>query len=162
MSKDIAFVAKQKLSVFLPKNLNRYTVQAGVLEDKPAAKPAEGTTRRPMGEVRKRKGQAQGVSLRDLMAKFNTSYNILLAPWRNPNNKEVAQVVDDIAKDLNHKGRWLARIKAGVQAVIRNPIKRKEYGSNTQATQKRKGFDWLFVQTGKLFENIKVEFLNRV
>lgn len=42
-----------------------------------------------------------------------------------------------------------------LQAVVRNPILRGEYGKNSKLTQRIKGFDRSMIDTGQLFKAIK-------
>ena len=42
-----------------------------------------------------------------------------------------------------------------LQAIVRNPILRGEYGPNGELTQKIKGFDRAMIDTGQLFKNLK-------
>jgi hypothetical protein len=47
------------------------------------------------------------------------------------------------------------------QAIIRNPILRGDYGSNSALTRKIKGFDRFMFDTGQLFQSIKAKVLKR-
>lgn len=42
-----------------------------------------------------------------------------------------------------------------IQAIVRNPILRGDYGSNTTKTQRIKGFDRKMIDTAQLFKSIK-------
>jgi hypothetical protein len=42
-----------------------------------------------------------------------------------------------------------------LQAIVRNPILKHQYGPNTSATADAKGFDRHLFDTGKMFKSIK-------
>lgn len=74
-------------------------------------------------------------------------------------NKDLTRAIKtlfDIKNSLQSRTR---RIENAFQALYRNRIARREFGNNTKARAKQKGFDWLFVSTGQLFRNIKAKVL---
>lgn len=155
---NLSFTAKQSLPKMLFKQVSKYNAEIGILEDGPAAKwKKEPKTLRGVGTVNRIAGNSKK-TLREVMTVFNLKYNLLLAPFRNKNNKEVLRVVDDIARDLKKGGNG-NRVRNGLQAAVRNPISRKEYGDNSAKWAKAKGFNFLFVNTGRLFRSIKVRFI---
>jgi hypothetical protein len=48
-----------------------------------------------------------------------------------------------------------------IQAIVRNPILRGDYGRNNLFTQKVKGFNRLMIDTGQFFNNIKARVFKR-
>jgi hypothetical protein len=44
-----------------------------------------------------------------------------------------------------------------LQAIVRNPILKGEYGRNSRLTQKIKGFNRYMIDTAQLFKNIKAD-----
>lgn len=47
------------------------------------------------------------------------------------------------------------------QAIVRNPILRKDYGNNSKATAEYKGFDRHLFDTGQMFKNILARLKSR-
>ena len=159
--KDIDFKIDD-LGRFVQKDLDKYESEVGILEDKPAAKWKGPQRTLYGGPANKQAGQNKETTLRALMSKFNTTYNILLAPWRLPNNKDVLNVVKKMADDIAKGGALKNDFINAMQAVVRNPILRGDYGENTKETEKAKGFNRLMINTGKFFSNIKVRFTKHV
>jgi hypothetical protein len=51
----------------------------------------------------------------------------------------------------------MKRVQNLLQAVIRNPILRGDYGRNAMSTARNKGFNRLFIDTGQFFRAIKAK-----
>lgn len=159
--KDIDFKIDD-LGRFIQKDLDKYESEIGILEDKPAAKWKGPQRTLYGGPANKQAGQNKETTLRALMAKFNNTYNILLAPWQSAENKDVLRVIDRMVADINKGGKMKQSFLNAMQAVVRNPILRGDYGDNTKATEATKGFNRLMINTGKFFSNIKVRFTKHV
>lgn len=159
--KDIDFKIDD-LGLFIQKQLDKYESEAGILEDKPAAKWKDPQRTFYGGPANRQAGQNKETTLRALMAKFNATYNILLAPWQSAENKDVLVVVKKMAEDIAKGGRLKNDFINAMQAVVRNPILRGDYGDNTKETEKTKGFNRLMINTGKFFSNIKVRLTKHV
>ena len=159
--KDIEFKVDD-LGRFIQKDLDKYESEVGILEDKPAAKWKGPIRTLYGGKANRQAGQNKETTLRALMAKFNTTYNILLAPWKSAENKDVLNVIDKMTADMNKGGKLKQSFINAMQAVVRNPILRGDYGKNTKETQATKGFNRLMINTGKFFSNIKVRLTKHV
>lgn len=159
---DISFQASQSLHNFLQAKMRRYDVMIGVLEDGPSAKWKKEQKSLAGGPANKVAGRNKEVTLRALMAKWNAVYNLLLAPWRKADNKEVVEVIGRMAADMGTSGRQKQAFLSAVQAAVRNPITRGDYGKNSPEWAKAKGFNRLLINTGTLFNNIKARFKNYV
>lgn len=96
---------------------------------------------------------------RYLRKKFNKNFYTI--PFRNPKNKEILRVVKlviDLA--INEKG-TIKMLTNAVQAIVRNPILRGDYGRNTLRAQRNKGFNRLFIDTAQFFNNIKARVFKK-
>lgn len=98
-------------------------------------------------------------NIREVFAKLNLRYQLLLAPWRNANSKEQVQVAKELVNSLNAGGKPTNAMRNAIQAVIRGPIQRGEYGNNSKGWAAIKGFNRLLINTGTLFRAIKARFL---
>lgn len=156
---DLQFYATQSLSNFLNRQVGKRTLEAGILEDRPAAKFKRERAGDLAGGPRNKMAGNSSVNLRQLMAVFEQKYNILLAPWRNPSTRRLRHLlVNELVRDMASWGRNGQRLLNAAQAVIRNPLARGEYGENSRTTAARKGFNRLMINTGRLFNAIKVRF----
>lgn len=156
---DARFVPVESLNKFVNKKLKKLDVNVGVLVDGPAAKWKREQAAVPLagGPHNKIAGNAT-TSLREVMDKMVVRFNILLAPWKNRNNQEAREVTSALIDELNHGAPKRNRLPNAVQAVIRNPITRQEYGDNTQGWAMKKGFNRLMINTGRLFRAIVARF----
>ncbi len=159
---DVKFQAVERLNSFLSKRLGKYEVEVGLLEDAPAAKWKKERKRLAGGPANKEAGSDKNTTLREVFAHWAQVYNLLLAPLRAEGNKDVVEVIGRMVADLVTLGRQKQQFLNAVQALIRNPISRGDYGKNSKEWAKAKGFNRLLINTGKMFKNIKARFKNRV
>lgn len=157
---NLQFYRNTALTNFLNRQIGKRTLEAGILEDRPAALfKRERAGDLAGGKRNKTAGNSKNVTLRQLMMKFEVAYNILLAPWRSPTTREERSVlINELTRDMASRQHNDRRLLNAAQAVIRNPIARGEYGQNTPQTAKAKGFNRLLINTGRFFNTIKVRF----
>ena len=156
---DLEFLVKENLTPFLAKDLERFTAQAGILADGPEKKWKRERKNFYGGPANKIAGVDTKSSIREVFAKLNLRYQLLLAPWRNANSKEQVQVAKELVNSLNAGGKPTNAMRNAIQAVIRGPIQRGEYGNNSKGWAAIKGFNRLMINTGTLFRAIKARFL---
>ena len=152
-SKDIA----KKMT----KRIGNYNFEVGILSDAPKKMPKKGATKSYAGLIISATGVAsKKISLAEVARYTDRRFKWLKRPFKLKENKDVGKVVKEIALQVfgkaspNNK-----RLENAVQAVIRNPILRGDYGSNATSTIKRKGFDKLGIWTGQMFKAIKAKRL---
>lgn len=150
--------------------VERYEFEVGVLSDKPHRLPVEhGLFETPQlgsyagGPVRKATRQAGELSTAQVLVANmkRLNINILQRPFQEENS--------DILKFVKAFMLWVTskpntpkkRIENLLQAVVRNPILRQEYGTNRSATADAKGFDRHLMDTGQMFKAI-IARANRV
>ncbi|HDM8140697.1 TPA: hypothetical protein P0E12_004987 [Vibrio harveyi] len=153
--------------------LERQSVTVGVLDpDKRAAKPdmSKGLTRMSSADAQqglggssiprryiKRGGNKKAPTLRRLAFWLDKDRGIFSSVLMNPKNEQLIKLAQEFAI-VNKTPQDEARLEKIARALVRNPILRGDYGSNSPDTKKRKGFDHFGIQTGTLFNNIKAKY----
>lgn len=147
--------------------LEKYEFQVGVLEDKvhkEAEPPGKGISSYAGGPARKASNKNSGMTIsevsKDLRAR--TGINIFTQPFFAKKNKDIVNFVKEYF-DLCAGRTQKKRVENLLQAIIRNPILRGDYGKNSPQTAKTKGFNRFMIDTAQLFRAItsKVK-VNRV
>lgn len=182
MSATVQFVFHTMPSKKLQKIVSQYQMQVGVLpEDAPRAHypavelnlwgiegkkangkvvsnpfksfPAGGTARRidqsaePDGTIGEIFAKAQAA----------TGINLLSEPLNRGESKDLMKLLGEFFRIIGDSKKPVKRLRNAVQALIRNPITRGDYGKNRKGTSEVKGFDTMFVDTGQLFNAIKAK-----
>lgn len=152
---------KKKLSG----KINRFEFEVGVLENKPHNEPQDhGRFEEPKltsyagGPVRKQSRQKSekdtGEILVENMKRLNI--NLLLRPFQETSSDILKFTKAFLSYALDGKS-GLKRVENLLQAVVRNPILKKEYGQNKAPTADAKGFDRHLFDTGQMFKAIKAK-----
>lgn len=140
-----------------------FNFEVGVLEDKPHRNPVEhGLYEDPKlasyagGPIRQATRQngpmTTGAILRENMQRLNI--NILAKPFQE-RSSEILKFTEAFLKLVTKRGMSIKRIENLLQAVVRNPILRQEYGKNKSQTADNKGFDRHLFDTGQMFKAIR-------
>lgn len=143
--------------------INKFEFEVGVLDDKPHFEPLE----TPMfgeaplknyagGPARKQSRKpgplTTGQVLVENMKRLNI--NILQRPFQE-RNSDILKFTDYFLKlALKRPGITVKRVENLLQAIVRNPILRQEYGGNSSATADAKGFDRHLIDTAQMFKAI--------
>lgn len=152
----------------LQKQVGRYAVEVGVLEEKPHMNPVEhGLFEEPLlksyagGPVRRTSRVPGPNTIGDVLVQNmeRLNINILLRPFQEKNS--------DILKFTNYFLKYIVgglgasqkRVENLVQAIVRNPILKQEYGPNSPQTADAKGFNRHLFDTGQVFKNIKARIV---
>ena len=154
-------IETKNISKKIAKKIGNYNFEVGILNDTPKKMAKKGVTKTYAGMQIAADGRASNkVSLAQVAKYTDNRFKWLKKPFKLKNNKEVLAVVQEIAaqafgkKSANNK-----RLENAVQAVIRNPILRGDYGKNAPATVKQKGFNKLGIWTAQMFKAIKAKRL---
>lgn len=148
----------------------RYEFEVGVLNDAPHKEAKRGERGKggsdvkssyAGGPIRKKSSVDSGLSISEVGASFRetTGINYLTEPFKNKSS--------DILKFTNGFFNYVfgksteRRLTNLLQAIVRNPMLKGGYGSNSSITQKIKGFDRLGVDTAQLFKAIKARVRTR-
>lgn len=146
----------------LQSRIEGYEFEVGVLDPKPHRDPIEtprfqtpslgeyagGPVRRAS---RKTSGQSTGDVLVSNMERLNI--NLLLRPFQDQSadiNKFTKAFLQSAVAQKSMK-----RVENLLQAIVRNPILRGEYGSNKAHTADAKGFDRHLIDTAQMFKAIR-------
>jgi hypothetical protein len=144
----------------------KYEFEVGILEDKPYRKPLRGErglkgkdvlSNYAGGPVRKasRKASDKMISEVSKENRERLGFNYLSKPFEN-RSSDIIKFTDaffDYAFGRTEE----ARLRNLLQAIVRNPILKGEYGRNSRLTQKIKGFNRYMIDTAQLFKNIKAD-----
>lgn len=141
----------------------KYEFEVGILTDKPHKKPLPKSSGLKVlygGPARQISSKPSGLSVAQV-SNFNRRKKDYL---RRPFKKRSS----DIIKFSNHffkvcfgKG-MTNRLVNYLQAIVRNPILRGDYGPNKPSTVRNKGFNRYMIDTGQLFNSIKAKVIKRV
>ncbi len=85
----------------------------------------------------------------------HTGINFYTRPLRLKNNQDLLKFTRNFVQLFMRGGASKKRVENLLQAVVRNPILRGDYGKNSAAGARAKGFNRFMIDTGQLFKNIK-------
>jgi hypothetical protein len=132
--------------------LEKYDFEVGILQDKAHKHAKYGTIRSFAGGPARKVGSTSSNNISDISKFFRKRTNYLRAPFERKSDA-IIKLSREILKFA--LGRSEAkRVRNMMQAIVRNPILRRDYGPNSMATVKIKGFDRFGIDTGQFFKNI--------
>lgn len=142
----------------------KYDFQVGVLEDAPYKTAQRGErgkkgqdvlTQYAGGPVRKKTRKESGMMISDVSKenRERLGFNYLSEPFKKK-NADVIKFTREFFK-LAFGRSQKRRAENLLQAVVRNPILRGDYGPNSALTKKIKGFDRAMIDTAQLFKSLK-------
>ncbi len=145
--------AKQAKGVF-----EKYDFQVGVLQDKShklAEPKSKGLKSYAGGLARKISSRSSGMTISEVSEDLRkrTGINFYTRPFSSKKNKDILNFVKSFF-DLSMGRTEKRRTENLLQAIVRNPILRGDYGRNTAATAKTKGFNRFMIDTAQLFKAI--------
>lgn len=162
----------QGLDKFISGQLDKYQFDVGILENKqhfaPARKLVGYKNGKPVYEKSwynyagiklLKAGNRLDGTLFGIARELDDAFKWLRKPFALSTNKDLLAVINTIVDELNGKENKRRLINA-IQAVVRNPILRGDYGRNSKKTAKEKGFNKLMMSTGQFFKNIKARLRN--
>lgn len=145
---------------------DRYSFRVGVLTDRPHKLPKTGPGNLKSfhgGKARKKSTKATiSTGLVSWKLKKFLGFDFYRKPFTRAHKKsaEILKLFRDVTKFGAGKTRDAAvtrRVENSLQAVVRNPFLRGDYGRNTRKWAKIKGFNKLGIDTGQLFDAIKAK-----
>lgn len=151
------------------KAYEEWEFEVGILDDKPHFEPLDvqitddGKRVTPElknyagGPVRKTSRVKSELSTGQIFIKNQErlNRNLLLEPFADNNSAPIKKFMNGFLRMAILKNVSAKRVENLLQAVVRNPILRLEYGSNSATTADMKGFDRLMFDTGQMFKAIK-------
>ena len=144
----------------------KYEFEVGVLEDKPHRVPRRGARGLKGadvlglyagGPVRKASRQRSDLTVAEVSAenRKRLGFNYLARPFKKRSD-DIIKFSNEFFKIVFGKSEK-RRAENLLQAIVRNPILRGDYGGNSELTQKIKGFDRGMIDTAQLFKAIKAK-----
>lgn len=150
----------------LSRVINNYEFQVGVLNDKPHYLPkAEDGKAGPAGNLKTYAGgpatqqslRSSGKTTAQILVDnmYRLGRNILLEPFE----KTSSDIIKFTNAFLNMAiaKRSPKRVENLLQAIVRNPILKQEYGSNKAQTARAKGFNRHLIDTAQMFRAIRAK-----
>ncbi|MHA2782593.1 hypothetical protein [Vibrio harveyi] len=161
------------------KDFNSHHIRIGVLDDNKTArrpdrnKPLKSFQGKSASRVMVGAKGRTNLKMTKLAEYLDERYRVFSDAEKNFKNQDVVRVTNELVKMLNSdqvSPELIRRIESAARALIRNPIMRKDFGSNSQKTVKGgvgynghkvegKGFDWPMVDTGSFFNSIKAIYV---
>jgi hypothetical protein len=145
---------------------DRFRMEVGVLNDGPHKLPKErppgaenfnaNLTTYAGGPVRKL-GKPSGVTIAEVSAKNRErlGFNYLTEPFHRKGDPILKFANAFFRMAAGRAGSMKKRVENLLQAIVRNPILRGEYGRQARSTTREKGFYRPMIDTGQLFKAIK-------
>lgn len=144
----------------------KYDFRVGVLDDgpyreakrgEPGLKGQDVISQYAGGPVRKKTRSDSGLLISDVSRenRERLGVNYLSEPFKGKgNNSDLIKFTKEFFK-LAFGRSEKKRCENMLQAIVRNPILRGEYGTNSETTQKIKGFNRPMIDTAQLFRALK-------
>lgn len=141
----------------------RFDMQVGVFSDADHKEPKEkdgpledNLSYYAGGPTRKKGRESSGKTLQEVSESFrrNVGINYLVEPFKK-RTSDIIKFSNAFFKFASQDGKQGKRVENLLQAIVRNPILRGDYGPNSAVTKAIKGFDRYGIDTGQLFKNIK-------
>lgn len=157
-----------KLSPKFKKNVEgkfgQYTFEVGVLEDGPHKDPRRGQRGQggrdvlstyAGGPIRKKGRTESGKTISEVSAALRErlGVNYLIAPFHE-HSADIIKFTKTFFMLCFGKSEP-KRAENLLQAIVRNPMLRGDYGHNSATTKKIKGFDRMTLDTAQLFKSIR-------
>lgn len=133
-----------------------YDFEVGVLNDKPHYKADYNETKSfAGGPVLKTSRVASELSTGQILVKNmeRTGIDFLRKPLQETNS-DIQKFTTQFLRFIFTKGMSIKRVENLLQAIVRNPILRLEYGNNIGITADAKGFNRHLFGTGQMFKAI--------
>jgi hypothetical protein len=152
-------VLGKKFKNVLKSKIEDYSFEVGILKDKKRREPIsydlEGfnALKNLYGGTARKTGKQSKTMMSEVSKKWRQKENYLQEPFKLKSNKDVLLFVNNFMRVITDKSRP-NRLKNLVQAIIRNPILRGDYGSNSFYAVERKGFNRYMIDTGQFFKAI--------
>lgn len=139
----------------------KYEFQVGILQDadhKKAMDAAAGLKSYAGGPSRKASNQSSGKTISEVSEDLRKriGVNFYIHPFSSKKNQDVLNFVKSFFELCTGRTQS-TRAENLLQAIVRNPILRGDYGKNTAQTVKIKGFNRFMIDTGQLFRAIRAK-----
>lgn len=151
---------KNDITKKIARRVGNYNFEVGILNNEKKRLAKTGSSKSFAGMKISASGKTSKdkslVEVAGILEKYYFKW--LRAPFKLAQNEDVGRVVKEMSRQIFGKSSIdNKKLENAVQAVIRNPILRGDYGNNKQSVIKRKGFDKLGISTGQFFKAIKAK-----
>lgn len=138
--------------------IEAYEFEVGILNDKARFEPTDELREYAGGPVLKQSRQKSDLTNADVLKLNSERLNIdlLARPFREESS-EINRFVKAFLQMATGSKVAIKRVENLLQAVVRNPILRLEYGENSNSTADLKGFNRHLFATGQMFKSILVK-----
>lgn len=142
----------------------KYEFEVGVLDDGPHYKAKRGKVgakgqdilkQYAGGPARQQTRQSSGLTIAEVSKSLRDAlgFNYILKPFESKQNADIIRFSKEFFK-LVFGRTQKKRCENLLQAIVRNPMLRGDYGHNSPLTKKIKGFDRKTIDTAQLFKGI--------
>lgn len=150
--------------------IEAYTFDVGILKDGPHKRPRIGArgkkgqdvqTSYAGGPIRKKSTRDSGQNISDVSRenRERLGFNYLTVPFKDKSS-DVMRFTKRFFEVVTGRSQP-KRLENLLQAIVRNPILRGDYGSNSAKTKKIKGFDRFMIDTAQLFKAITARVVKK-
>lgn len=149
----------------MSRQVEGFQFEVGVLKDRTHAKAERGNIKNYAG------GPARKISRENAKASIGEVliYNmkrlnkdLLREPFREKSSDIMKFTREFLKLAFRYKGVNTRRVENLLQAVVRNPILKLEYGQNNQRQSRVKGFNRHLFDTAQMFKAIRARVIKRV
>lgn len=136
----------------------QYNFDVGILQDKIHKNPlpAKKGLKVFAGGPARKTGTKAGPLISEISEELRSKVgNFYTEPFQSGSktNRDIRRLIKNFF-DLVQGRTQAKRLENTLQAVVRNPILRGDYGSNSELTKKIKTFDRFMIDTGQFFNSI--------
>lgn len=154
----------------LEKTVSKFEFEVGILDDKdhkqavetPVVGPAQPLKSYAGGPIRKTTRESSGLTIGQVFIQNQERMrtDLLRAPWKDPKNADIQKFAKAFLRTVFAKEQP-RRVVNLIQAVVRNPILRGDYGPNSARAADGKGFNRHLIDTAQMFKAIRARVKRR-
>lgn len=149
----------------LSNRVEKYNFTVGILDDKDHRQARPWIDGKPDlttfagGEISRTSRDKSGLTIGEVLIQNmeRLGINLLSEPFKNEGSEIMKFMREFLKVIVKNNPSGLRRVENLLQAVVRNPILRKDYGDNTATTAMAKGFDRHLIDTAQTFKAIKAK-----
>lgn len=150
----------------IARQIKGFEFEVGVLKDKTHARPMRGEKKNfaggPANKIARGKDGKATIGEVLIYNQARTNTDFLREPFQEKSSDIMKFTKDFLKLAFKHKGVSIRRVENLLQAIVRNPILKLEYGANTRDAAKRKGFNRHLFDTAIMFKAIRAKVYKRV
>lgn len=149
----------------MEKQIEGYSFEVGVLKDTVHKAAIKGETKNFAGGPARKISRVQQKVTNGELLKFNqakANKDFLKLPFQEKTSDIIKFSQEFLKLALRRPGANQRRVENLLQAIVRNPILRGDYGVNTSSAARAKGFNRFLFDTAQMFNSIKARMIKRV